>query len=74
MKDITPVPGISPLRAARDRRGMSREELAFKAGVSLKTIERLEAGQVEPRRATQRVIADVLECDPAVLWPVEEAA
>lgn len=35
---------------------MSIEELAFKAGVSYKTIERVEAGESIPRRATLAVI------------------
>lgn len=39
---------------------MSREELAFKSGLSFKTLERLEAGAHEPRRATLFVIADAL--------------
>ena len=44
--------------------GMSREELAFRAGVSLRAIERIEAGGVAPRRATLKVLADALGVDP----------
>lgn len=54
---------------------MSRLGLAFKAGVSLKTVEQIEGGKAEPRRSTQRVIAAALGCDPADLgWPQEAAA
>jgi predicted transcriptional regulator len=35
---------------------MSVEELAYKAGVSYKTIERIESGESEPRRSTVAVI------------------
>ena len=58
----------SPLRHARLAAGMSPEELAFRAGVSMRTIERIENGEAEPRRATRKVIADALGLD---LWPVE---
>jgi ribosome-binding protein aMBF1 (putative translation factor) len=50
----------SPVRAAREAAGLSPEGLAYKAGLSLRTVERIEGGQVTPRRATIRVIADVL--------------
>jgi transcriptional regulator with XRE-family HTH domain len=52
----------NPIRAAREKAGMSREELAFKSGLSFKTLERLEAGAHAPRRATLFVIADALGC------------
>jgi transcriptional regulator with XRE-family HTH domain len=75
MKDITPTQEVSPLRAARDRKGMTREELAFRAHVSAKTIERLErSGEATPHRVTQRAIADVLGCEPSDLWQIEAAA
>jgi transcriptional regulator with XRE-family HTH domain len=44
------------LRSEREKRGMSVEELSFRAGVSYKTIERVEAGESTPRRATVAVI------------------
>jgi transcriptional regulator with XRE-family HTH domain len=69
-----PVSLPSTLRAARERHGLSREGLAFKAGVSIKTIERAEFGVGIPRRATQKVIADVLGCEPDDLFEIKEAA
>lgn len=54
------------IRERRDAIGLSREGLAFKAGVSFKTIERIESGKVQrPRRATLRVIDDVLATEAA---------
>lgn len=47
----------SPVQAAREAASMSREGLADRAGVSLKTIERIELGHVTPRRSTLAVIA-----------------
>lgn len=44
------------LRKEREQRSMSVEELAYKAGVSYKTIERIESGESEPRRSTVAVI------------------
>lgn len=49
------------VRLAREKLGMSREQLAGEAGVSYKTVERLEAGTAVPRRATLKVITDVLD-------------
>jgi DNA-binding XRE family transcriptional regulator len=75
MEDITPATEITPLRAARDARGMTREELAFRAHVSAKTIERLENERTaKPHRVTGHAIAAVLDCDFDDLWPRQEAA
>lgn len=52
-------PGIE-IRERREAIGLSREGLAYKSGVSLKTIERIERGDVEPRRATAAVIDSAL--------------
>jgi transcriptional regulator with XRE-family HTH domain len=66
---------LHPLRVAREAKGMSRIGLAFRAGVSLKTVEQIEAGKAQPRVATQRVLAAALDLDPAELgWPQEAAA
>lgn len=52
-------PGTS-IRETREAIGLSRLGLAYKAGVDPRTIERIEAGQVRPRRATLTVIEGVL--------------
>ena len=48
------------LRKRREALGLSVEGLAYKAGVSYKTIERIEAGGSEPRRATITVLVQAL--------------
>jgi DNA-binding XRE family transcriptional regulator len=76
MKDITASPEkVHPVAAARKRMNLSREGLAFKAHVSMKTIERIETGRpTQPHRATQNAIADVLGCAVSDLWREEEEA
>lgn len=53
------------IRQEREALGWSREDLASKAGVAHKTIERIEGGGVQPRRATLRVIEDALSLEEA---------
>lgn len=50
----------------RKTRGYSQEELSTKAIISLRTLQRIEKGESEPRGHTLRAIAEVLEV------PVEE--
>lgn len=49
------------LQRDREAKDLSREGLAFLAGVSLRTIERIEAGDSTPRRATLAVIQKAIE-------------
>lgn len=67
--------GATPtsVRTAREALGLSREGLAYKAGVSVRTVERWETGQYMPRRATRKVVADVLGLDPLDLLTKEAA-
>lgn len=51
------------LREARNREGLEVLELAFHAGVSPRTIERIEGDEVQPRKATLRVLGQVLDTD-----------
>lgn len=55
--DITPGQRI---REQREALSLSREGLAFKAGISFKTLERIETGKQEPRRATLQVLEKAL--------------
>lgn len=48
------------IRQRREAIELSREGLAYKSGVALKTIERIERGDVMPRRATATVIEAAL--------------
>lgn len=53
------------IRAQREAVGLSREGLAAAAGVSVKTVERIEWGKVSPRRATLAMIQQALEAEAA---------
>lgn len=58
------APQEHPGKVIKERRtalGLSREGLAYKAGVSLKTIERIEREESVPLRSTQSVIDAVLD-------------
>jgi transcriptional regulator with XRE-family HTH domain/tetratricopeptide (TPR) repeat protein len=50
------------LRDRRKRVGLTQEELAERAGISVKTVSLVEGGGVEPRPSTLRLIAEALEC------------
>jgi transcriptional regulator with XRE-family HTH domain len=63
MTDKTSAP-VSPLRKTREAQGLSRESLAGRAGISLRSLERIEAGKVNPHRATLHVLAAVLGVSP----------
>lgn len=59
----------------RDRRkalGLTQEQLAYRAPVSLKTLQRLESGRFSPSMTTLRAVAGVLGCSVADL--LDEAA
>ena len=57
----------------RERKSYSQDTLALKAGVSAKTIKRIEERKVDaPRPVTIRRIAEALEIDPDQLRPPEE--
>lgn len=65
---------MHPVRRARLAQNLTREGLAWKAGVTVRTVERIEAGRVMPHLVTRRAIAVVLDFDPSDLWPEKEAA
>lgn len=58
------------LAALRDSRGLTQDELAHEAGVSVKTVSRFENGRHDGRRTTVRQIAKALGVDEAdILGP-----
>jgi ribosome-binding protein aMBF1 (putative translation factor) len=64
MAPASPTPALADtIRLAREAAGLSKEGLAAQAGVSYKTVERLEAGTAIPRRATLTVITAALGID-----------
>lgn len=58
----------NPVRAARERLGLTREQLAVRAGLSSSTVYLVErAGLIS--QATAEKLAKALGCDPAELRP-----
>src|SRR5712692_2884225 len=58
---------LARLRSVRQRKALTQQELAEKAGVNRVTIARLEGGVDEPRPATLRKLAAALGVEPANL-------
>lgn len=52
------------VRDIRSRKGMSQEVLAENSGLSLRTIQRIENGETEPRGDTLKRLSDALEVNP----------
>jgi len=55
------------LKAARDKRGLTQEELGKLSGFSVSYIYRLENGNREPRLSTIADLAKALKLDPTDL-------
>jgi transcriptional regulator with XRE-family HTH domain len=68
---MIPAPSdrLHPLEQIRRSLGMSREQLAAQAGVSIGTILGIERRGVRPQRATQAVLSMTLHVMPEVLFP-----
>ena len=68
---------IEELEAARKAADMSQEQLAAKAGLSRMTVQRTEAGQIDPRFSSVAAIAKTLGMDvmlvPTALRPELES-
>ncbi|MBO2011712.1 helix-turn-helix domain-containing protein [Hymenobacter negativus] len=62
------------LIANRKRRGLSQEELAEAAGLSLRTVQRLEKGESLPRGFTLQALATALELPVEALTSVAAEA
>lgn len=62
------------VKELRIRRGFSQEELAEKAGLSLRTIQRIENGETDPRGDSLRRLTAALDSSPDELidWTMEE--
>jgi transcriptional regulator with XRE-family HTH domain len=56
-KDVKPASHLALLRKSR---GLTQEELAEVCGLSLRAVQRIEAGETSPRPYTIRVIAQAL--------------
>ena len=62
------------IKALRNRKGFSQEELSEKAGLSLRTIQRIENGETEPRGDSLKRISVALNVssDEILDWAVQE--
>jgi transcriptional regulator with XRE-family HTH domain len=61
MKNIEMAQKIKELRS---RKGFSQEQLAETANINLRTVQRIEAGETEPRGDTLKRIANALNVSP----------
>ena len=50
------------LKATRENRGLTQEELAIRANLNRVTIAKLETGRSEPTLRTAKRLADALGC------------
>jgi len=64
---------MSRLLKLRERLNLTQEELAGKSGVSVRTIQRIEAGTA-PKGYTLKALANALEIDPKELLQEDEVA
>ncbi len=62
---------LTRLKAVRQRKLLTQQELAAKAGVSRPTVVRIEAGLEAPFPTTIRKLADALGVDPELLMEPE---
>jgi transcriptional regulator with XRE-family HTH domain len=60
------------IKEKRLQKGMTQEELAFKSDITVRTIQRIESGEVDPRSFTLQAIASALELDYNELINVDE--
>ena len=56
------------LKRLRKEKGLSQEQLAYKADLSLSQIGRIERGEINPTICTIKVIAESLEIDVKELF------
>lgn len=55
-------PFYAKLREGRKARGLSQKQLAERSGLSLRTVQKLEAGMQPPALESLRKLSDGLEC------------
>ena len=62
------------IKELRTKKGFSQEELSEESGISLRTVQRIENGETEPRGDTLRRLANVLGASPDELidWTIQE--
>lgn len=62
------------LKELRNRKGLSQEDLAEASSLSLRTIQRIENSETEPRGDSLRKLSEALECTPEDIidWKIQE--
>ena len=55
------------VKRLRDKRALTQEELAAKAGLTVAALSRIERNNAEPRPTTRRKLAEALGVDPSEL-------
>lgn len=60
------------IKEKRLQKGMTQEELALKSDITVRTIQRIESGEVDPRSFTLQAIASALEVDYNELVSADE--
>jgi transcriptional regulator with XRE-family HTH domain len=55
------------VKGLRDKRALTQEELAAKAGLTVAALSRIERNNAEPRPTTRRKLAEALGVDPSEL-------
>ncbi len=55
------------VKRLRDKRALTQEELADKAGLTVAALSRIERNSAEPRPTTRRKLAEALGVDPSEL-------
>lgn len=66
---------VKSLAERRTALGLRREDLASRTGLTLRTIDRIESGEIrKPQPLTRKAIASALHCAEADLWPPQEIA
>ena len=62
------------IKELRNRRGISQEELSESTGLSLRTIQRIENGESEPRGDSLKRLANSFEVTPdeIIVWAMHE--
>ena len=61
------------IKEARVRKGMTQQELADRTNINVRTIQRIENGEVFARAYSLKMIASVLEMDPQLLIDNQES-
>ncbi len=73
MHELADDRSVSRLRLARESQGLTREELARRAGTSTSTITRAENDRRFPKTVTMQAVAAVLNKSlDEILEPVQE--